>query len=92
MFFLLCHSDRETRGRTQAEFPKMSLVEINRGQRSATESKVAMNMTEEKVCLMNQSYVLAIKTLHPKQKVLEAMHTKELILFVIDFRAGQLYI
>lgn len=91
MFFLLCHSDRETRGRTQAEFPKMSLVEINRGQRSATESKVAMNMTE-KVCLMNQSYVLAIKTLHPRQKVLEAIHTKELILFLIDFRAGQLYI
>ena len=50
-----------------------------------------MNMTE-KVCLMNQSYVLAIKTLHPRQKVLEAMHTKELILFLIDFRAGQLYI
>ena len=53
---------------------------------------MAMNMTEEKACLMSQSYVLAIKTLDQRQKVLEAMHTKELILFVIDFRAGQLFI
>lgn len=82
----------KARGSTQAEFPKMSLVEINRGQRSATEPKVAMNMTEGKACLMSQSYVLAIKILDQRQKVLDAMHTKELTLSMIDFRAGQLYI
>lgn len=82
----------KARGSIQAEFPKMSLVEINRGQRSATEPKVAMNMTEGKACLMSQSYVLAIKILDQRQKVLDAIHTKELTLSVIDFRAGQLYI
>ena len=82
----------KARGSTQAEFPKMCWVETNRGKGSATEPRVTMTVTQEKPCLMSQRCTLASKTLGQRRKVLEAMHTKELILFVIDFRAGRLYI